>query len=96
MGVKGDRGPPSSVTLPDPEAVCPGLCHGWQGGASPAAGVVGALGAVADGTEGPLGAADGGCSARIPAGQVGPVGGKGSHDHVAGEAEGLGLGVPVG
>lgn len=52
-----------------------------QGKVSPAAGMVGALGAIADGAEGPLGAADG-CSAGIPAGQVGPVRGRGSKEGV--------------
>lgn len=48
-----------------------------QGRVSPAAGIVGALGAVADGTKGPLGAADG-CSARIPTVRVQcPVRGRG-------------------
>lgn len=73
--------------------------HRWLkvGRVSPAAGIVGALCAVADGAKGPLRAADG-CSAGIPAGQVRPVreqreAKKGSlqnsnHDDVVGEDTG--------
>lgn len=96
MGVIGGRGGPfPPVTLPNPEdrghsqgCLYGSMGHEWlqEGRVSPAAGIVGALGGVADGAKGPLGAADGG-SARIPAGQVGPVRGWG---------QGLGLGVSAG
>lgn len=70
-----------------------------QGKASPAAGMVGALGATADGAEGPLGAADG-RSAGIPAGQVGPVRGRGNKEGVTmtwwGMVQGRGLAIPAG
>ena len=79
-------GPPPPVgTLPprgpwgsSRGCLCGGRGHWWwdQGRVSPAARIVGALSAAADAAKGPLGAADG-CSARIPAGRVGPVRGKG-------------------
>ena len=78
----------------------------WQerGRVSPAAGIVGALSAGADVAKGPLGAADG-CSARIPAGQMGPVRGQGevskgtlwdrSHDDVLGDGAETGTGCSL-
>lgn len=66
-----------------------------QGWASPAAGVVGALGGVADGAEGPLGAADG-RSAGVPAGRLGPVRGRGSKEGVLGGGAGTRAGRSCG
>lgn len=83
---RGDRRPTPSHHHPpprEPRGSSQG-CLYWgrgprwqeQGRVSPAAGIVGALSATADGAKGPLGAADG-CSARIPAGQMGPARGQG-------------------
>lgn len=104
-GMRGDASPTPPVTLPPPRgpkgkalAACSGDTKHReleQGRASPAAGVVGALGSVADGAEGPLGAADG-HSAGIPAGHLGPVRGRGSKEGVVmawwGMVQGLRLG----